>query len=336
MNSNTEKSIINAQWSNYIKIIPENNYYLTFSCILGSFYPASEVMVAKLYDILKINWCTTADSNNGWTCCTGIGFHGDIMPVEASILTIARLWSLAKEVGMDAVTPTCVTSYGMYCECKSLLENDEALKEKIDKILYNVTGRKLYIPEHLIHVSDVYYLYKDIMKDNLFKYNLVNSKTSTPLKVVDHVGCHYSKLFPEKAVGGSEYCDVLAGMVRSWGGINVDYPERRHCCGMGFRQSMITPNRAGTMASVLKKMRSMNLFKPDFIITNCPGCQLFLDKMQYPIFEITGENYQIPVLTYQEVAGLLMGWDPYKVVGIQFHNVPVEPLLDKIGIPYKK
>ena len=90
------------------------------------------------------------------------------------------------------------------------------------------------------------------------------------------------------------------------------------------------------MASTLKKMRSMAPFKPDLIITNCPGCQLFLDKMQYAIYEITGEKYEIPVLTYQEVAGLLMGWDPYETVGLQFHNVPVEPLLDKLGIPHEK
>lgn len=325
---------LKMNWIDHIKTIPENNYYLTFSCILGTFYPASEIMVSKVYDMLGINWTTTYESKNGWTCCTGIGFHGDIMPIEASVLTIARLWSLAKDMGMDTVTPTCVTSYGMYCECKSLLEDDEELRDNVKKILFKATRRELVIPEHLVHVSDIYYLYREKLRDTFFKYSLINCKTGNPLKVVDHVGCHYSKLFPESAIGGSEYCDVLAGMVRAWGGINIDYPERKHCCGMGFRQSMITPNRGGTMASVLKKMRSMYPFQPDFIITNCPGCQTFLDKMQLPISEITGENYNIPVLTYQEVAGLLMGWDPYKVVGIQFHNVPVEPLLDKIGIPY--
>jgi heterodisulfide reductase subunit B len=32
----------------------------------------------------------------------------------------------------------------------------------------------------------------------------------------------------------------------------------------------------------------------------------------------------------------LLGWDPYDVVGIDFHTVPVEPLLDKMGIPYER
>jgi heterodisulfide reductase subunit B len=33
---------------------------------------------------------------------------------------------------------------------------------------------------------------------------------------------------------------------------------------------------------------------------------------------------------------LLLGWDPYAVAGIQAKTVPVEPLLDRIGIPYDK
>lgn len=61
-----------------------------------------------------------------------------------------------------------------------------------------------------------------------------------------------------------------------------------------------------------------------------------MDKEQWAIYEVTGEKYFIPVLTYQELAGLLLGWDPYDIVGIDSHTVPVEPLLDKIGIPYKK
>jgi heterodisulfide reductase subunit B len=81
-------------------------------------------------------------------------------------------------------------------------------------------------------------------------------------------------------------------------------------------------------------MESMEPFEPDFVITNCPGCQVHLDKQQWAIKELTGKEYFIPVLTYMELAGLLLGWDPYETVGIQFHTVPVEPLLDKIGIPY--
>ena len=47
-----------------------------------------------------------------------------------------------------------------------------------------------------------------------------------------------------------------------------------------------------------------------------------------------GKNgYGIPVLTYEEMAGLVLGYNPWDL-GLQMHQVSVEPLLDKMGIPY--
>ena len=50
------------------------------------------------------------------------------------------------------------------------------------------------------------------------KKRLVNAVTGEPLKVVEHIGCHYAKIFPKSGIGGSEFPYVLAGMVESWGG----------------------------------------------------------------------------------------------------------------------
>ena len=82
----------------------------------------------------------------------------------------------------------------------------------------------------------------------------------------------------------------------------------------------------------------MEPYKPEMIITNCPGCPMFLDKWQYAISEMEGKTYGenghgIPVFTYEEVAGLLLGYDPWDL-GLQVHQVACEPLLDKIGIQY--
>ena len=82
----------------------------------------------------------------------------------------------------------------------------------------------------------------------------------------------------------------------------------------------------------------MEQYKPDFIITNCPGCTFFLDRWQYAISEMEGKTYGsdgqgIPVFTYEEVAGMVMGYNPWDL-GLQLHQVTCEPLLDKIGIPY--
>ena len=44
-------------------------------------------------------------------------------------------------------------------------------------------------------------------------------------------------------------------------------------------------------------------------------------------------GHGIPVLTYEEMAGLVLGYDPW-ALGMQMHQVDVEPLLDKMGIEY--
>lgn len=82
----------------------------------------------------------------------------------------------------------------------------------------------------------------------------------------------------------------------------------------------------------------MKPFKPDMIITNCPGCPMFLDRWQYVIDEMEGKRYGqngegIPVFTYEEVAGLVLGFDPWDL-GLQMHQTDCEPLLKKIGIEY--
>ena len=43
------------------------------------------------------------------------------------------------------------------------------------------------------------------------------------------------------------------------------------------------------------------------------------------------DNGGIPSLPYEEMAGLVMGYDPW-TLGLQYHNVQALPLLRKMGI----
>ncbi len=97
-------------------------------------------------------------------------------------------------------------------------------------------------------------------------------------------------------------------------------------------------NRGYSIANSQKKLESMAPYRPDFIVANCPGCAMFLDKWQYAIAEMEGtiygaDGHGIPVLTYEEMAGLVLGYDPWQL-GMQMHQVDVEPLLDKMGVEY--
>ncbi|MRR21151.1 heterodisulfide reductase subunit B, partial [bacterium] len=116
----------------------------------------------------------------------------------------------------------------------------------------------------------------------------------------------------------------------------IDYPERRHCCGFGFRQYLIQANRGYSISASRKKFESMEPYQPDLIIANCPGCAMFMDRWQYTIKEMDGITYGkndqgIPVLTYEEMAGLVMGYNPWEL-GLQYHNVQSMPILRRMGI----
>jgi heterodisulfide reductase subunit B len=250
---------------------------------------------------------------------------------------VARQFALMTEAGFENLVPSCITSFGLYTEIIETWHHFPEIEIRIRENLKKATGREFNIPKNLAHASDVMYKFRNEIAAKA-PYRLINRVTGDPLKVVDHIGCHYAKMFPGKGIGGAEYPYVLAGMIEAWGGEVIDYPERRHCCGFGFRQYLVKANRGFSLSCSKQKFESMASYRPDMIITNCPGCPVFLDKWQYAIAEMTGttygeKGYGIPVFTYEEVAGLLLGYSPWDL-GLQVHQVAVEPLLDKIGIPY--
>ena len=321
-------------WEKYQKQIPDDHYYYARSCIRQNFFPGSETIFLKiLQEDLGIDILDDAKH----TSCTGIGYHGDIVPLETIMTVVARQFALMTEAGYEHLVSSCITSFGLYCEILSLWHHFPELEEKTRKNLKAATGREFKTPKSVIHSSDLIFHFRDRIAQKA-KYTLPDPQTGRPLKVVEHIGCHYSKIFPTSGIGGAEFPYVLAGMIESWGGEVVDYPERRHCCGFGFRNYIVKANRGAPVANSKQKLESMAPYKPDFIVANCPGCTMFLDKWQYTIAELEGTTYGqngqgIPVLTYEEMAGLVLGYAPWEL-GLQMHQIDTEPLLNKMGIDY--
>ena len=321
-------------WREYQKEIGEDHYYYVRSCIRQNFFPGSENTFIK---ILKEELGKDIYDDARHTTCTGIGYHSDIIPFETIETVVARHFALMYEKGYKNLAVSCVTSFGIYSEITETWKEFPEEKEKIRKALRKATGREFEVPENIAHTSDIVYKFKvDIAEKQ--KFELINKHTGKPLRFVEHIGCHYAKIFPSKGIGGAEFPHVLAGMIEEWGGEVIDYPERRHCCGFGFRHYLVKANRGYSLANSKKKFESMEPYEPDAIICNCPGCTMFMDKWQYVIHEMEGKTYGknkqgIPVLTYEEVAGLILGYNPWDL-GLQMHQIDATPLLDKMGIPY--
>ena len=322
-------------WKEYQKEIAEDQYFYVRSCIRQNFFPGAENL---FIDILRNKLGKTVFEDADHTTCTGIGYHSDIVPLETTMTVVARQFALMKEKGYRNLVVSCVTSFGLYSEILDLWKHQPELKEKIAGYLEEATGRNFTEPGNMVHASDILYKYRQEIGE-IGKYKLVNRETGQPLRVVDHIGCHYAKSFPERGVGGSEFPQVLTGMITAWGGSTVDYPERRHCCGFGFRNYLVRENRGYSISQSKIKLESMQPYEPDLIVANCPGCAMFLDRWQYTLEESEGTAYgpaggKIPVVTHEELAGIVLGYDPWEI-GLQTHQVPVEDLLDKMGVAYE-
>ncbi len=321
-------------WQEYQKDIADDRYYYARSCIRQNFFPGSEKFFV---DFLRNDLGKDIKDDPQHTSCTGIGYHSDVVPLETIMTVVARQFAMMTEAGYENFVASCITSFGIYTEMLATWHEFPETEERTREYLYKATGREFKKPKNVAHTSDVIFHFREEIAQRS-KHKLVNTVTGKPLKVVEHIGCHYAKLFPKSGIGGAEFPYVLAGMVDAWGGECIDYPERRHCCGFGFRNYLVKANRGCSIANSQQKLESMAPYKPDFIVANCPGCAMFLDKWQYTIAEMEGTTYGdagggIPVLTYEEMAGLVLGYDPWQL-GMQMHQVDVEPLLDKMGIEY--
>lgn len=322
------------QWLTYQKEIADDHYYFARSCIRQNFFPAAETIFLK---ILRDNLGKDIFDDTNQTTCTGIAYHSGIIPMETTMTVVARQFALMNEAGYENFVCSCVTSFGIYIEVIETWKQFPEIEQKTREILKQTTGKDFKIPKNIVHCSDIIYKFRKEISAQA-KYTLINATTSIPLKVVEHVGCHYAKIFPDKGVGGAEYPYVLAGLIDEWGGEQVDYPERRHCCGFGFRQYLVKANRGYSIANTKQKFDSLKPYFPDLIIANCPGCTFFLDRWQYTIAEMEHitydkEGFGIPILTQEELAALILGYNPWEI-GLQLHQVSVESLLNKIGVEY--
>lgn len=330
----THKIAPSKVWNDYNKQIADNDYYYLHSCIRQNFFPGSEATFFKIMQ-QELNKNVFDDAEQ--TCCTGIAYHSDIIPFETLQTNIARHLALMTEKGFKNLAISCITSFGIYNEVIETWNEFPEQEEQTRELLFKATGRTFEKPENLAHTSDIIYKFREQIAEKA-KFKLINKQTGEPLKIADHIGCHYAKIFPNKGVGGAEFPKVLTGMIEAWGGQTVDYPERRHCCGFGFRQYLVKNNRSYSLSNSVKKLESLQPYQPDAILTNCPGCAMFLDRWQYVMSQTQNKRYGIndqgiPVLTYEELAGLVLGYQPWQL-GLQMHQVNSETLLNKIGIEY--
>ncbi len=302
------------------KEIPKDDYYLLKSCQAGSWYPSIETSLRHVMTTMGANFLDDPRQSS----CVGCANHIGVIPFLPIVALNARNMSLASNSKHRNIVCNCPTCYSNLKDCKIILDGDSPMRDRAMAAVEKA-GIDYNDSVTINHVAETYLANLERLQ-SLAKYSLRG------LRAVTHHGCHYTKIYyKEVASGNFELPTLLDRVVEGFGAKVVDYPERSLCCGLGFHHIMLYPDY--THAVTRRKYSGIAEADPDLLVTMCAGCTLSLDMCQEKLLRELGVEKDIPVLNISELIALLLGADPYKVVGLDLHGVPIEPLLKKIGIP---
>ena len=106
------------------------------------------------------------------------------------------------------------------------------------------------------------------------------------------------------------------------------YDHKRVTCGAGFRQRFA--NKEVSLAVTAEKLQVLKENKVEILLHMCPNCQMQFDRYQPYIEKKLETEFNIFHLNISQFIALALGADPYKILGIQTHTVPIEPLLKRL------
>ena len=291
------------------------------SCLVSAEYPGSEAATKWLFDRFDIEYTVHPEQ----TCCTGLGYYSELVPVATSVALAARNACVAVEDGHPTMSYMCSTCYAINKKARNILSVD-SYRADTNKVLAKV-GRE----------------YTDAVADQIQHSHtmeiLWSAHESIPgliqrrldgIKVATHPACHYCKVFPDEVVGDSENFMIPEDLLEDTGVIKTGlYNEKTTHCGAGFRQRFVNPGIA--VAVTREKLRRLAQEKVDVCVHMCPNCAIQFDRHHSIIEASAQERYPFVHLHVQQLLALALGADPDKDCGLGSHSQDVEPLLERIG-----
>jgi len=247
------------------------------------------------------------------TCC-GAGVISEENPDLSATLN-ARTFAVAEKMGLDILN-ICGTCQGVMKKAQHELgENPEKLKEA-NKVLAE-SGLEYRGKVRVRHLLNV--LLEDIGLDKL------KSLVTRPLKdlrVGAFYGCYALRPSGLSDLKDPDDPDEIEELVKTLGGVPVDYPGRLKCCGFPF--VMMRKHNSLTMAGTHINAAKDN--GAQCMVTPCPLCHLNLDPYQPESSKIIGRKLDMPILHLPQLVGLALGIEP-KALQLSKHIVRFDPAL---------
>jgi len=313
-----------------MKKIPDKNILLFKSCLVSTEYPGVESSTKYIFDKIGVEY--TIDHNQ--SCCTGLGHYSDVFDQVSTTLVGARNFHIAEQNDAKNIVVMCATCYAINKKSAKLLNQNDELRERInDVFIESNMEEKIYEKnsvnpkENIFHVAEILFNKKDEIAKEISKNINLNQSN---LRIACHHACHYCKVAYKDTIEGFRNPRILDELVKICGIETVDwYDCKTSTCGAGFRQRFV--NKPLSMKVTSDKLLSLKKEKIDILIHMCPNCQMQFDRYQPYIAKELNTEFNIFHLNISQLIALLMGANPYKILGIQTHTIPIEPLIEKIN-----
>jgi heterodisulfide reductase subunit B len=314
-----------------MKLTPEKNILLFKSCLINVEYPGVESSTKYILDRIGVEYLV----DNRQSCCTGLGYYFDLFDQLSTTAIAARNFKIASETGHENIVTMCATCYAILKKSSKILNENSEARNKINDIMVKSGLENMeYNPgdvdpaENIFHVAEIFFNKRDKISKNV-KIDL------SDLRVATHHACHYCKVYYKEAIEGVRDPNLLDGLTAAVGVKTIGwYDHKKVTCGSGFRQRFI--NKEVSLDVTGEKLQSLKDNNVDVLIHMCPNCQMQFDRYQPAIEKKLETEFNIFHLNIAQFIALAMGADPYSVLGIQTHTVPVAPLIKQLKTKYEE
>lgn len=305
--------------------IPDKNVMLFKSCLVSGEYPGIESSTKYVFDKVGIDYLV----DDRQSCCTGLGHYSDVFDQFSTTVIGARNFHLANDTDHTNIAMMCATCYAIHKKVAKLLNNNEKVRSDVNDVFKKTNLEEMKYEKdsidsstNIFHVVELLYNKRDEIAKHR-KFNLSNFRIAT------HHACHYCKVQYEDTIEGFRDPKILDELVKSCGIETIGwYNNKRATCGAGFRQRFV--NRDLSMKVTVDKLLALKNENVDILVHMCPNCQMQFDRYQPFIGKDLNTEFNIFHLNIVQLIAFVMGADPYKVMGIQTHTVPIEPLIEKV------
>lgn len=229
-----------------------------------------------------------------WTCCGAS--HAQGVNDLAALAVNARNISIAEHMGLPIMT-ICNTCTLQLRTAKYRLDNDEKLREKVNKILKDGGHKYQYQgTSEITHFLWVLDEHPELLKD----------KITRPLKnwkVACYYGCHI--LRPQEIMNyeDGKNPQSLDKLANALGAESVEFSAKRKCCG--FHAQLAAEDDVMKVTGQI--IDSADKAKATVLVTPCPLCQMQLDMYSPEGREAVHSRAEIPILHMQQLIGFALG-----------------------------